>query len=328
MNNQDGNSSNNDPIKAKRKVKEALHILQLLSVPREQQNDRSALTLLSLLNLRPSSRWIDAEENLIGITEMMEFFKINYGINYAPNTRETVRRQTIHQFLQLGFVNSNPDDPSRPINSPKTRYLIDKKLLDLLRTYSTNVWEGNLHDYIRESSFLGNLQVRERNLPMIPVTLPDGEMIMLTSGGQNNLVKDIIEKFCPRFTPGGKVVYIGDAGNKISENEIAYFNNLGIKIDPHGKMPDVIVEMTDKKWLVIIEAVTSHGPINIKRHNELRDLLKNEGLGLVFVTAFETRKAMHRFLNELDWETEVWVAESPSHLIHFNGERFLGPYSD
>jgi hypothetical protein len=35
---------------------------------------------------------------------------------------------------------------------------------------------------------------------------------------------------------------------------------------------------------------------------------------------------MSRYLGEIAWETEVWVADAPSHLIHFNGERFLGPY--
>ena len=127
---------------------------------------------------------------------------------------------------------------------------------------------------------------------------------------------------------GGKVVYVGDAGEKLNDQEVKYFEQLGIQVDRHGKMPDVIVFMEDKNWLVLIEAVTSHGPINIKRHNELRELFKNSSASLVFVTAFETRKAMLKYLQEIDWETEVWVAESPSHLIHFNGERFLGPYEE
>ena len=165
-------------------------------------------------------------------------------------------------------------------------------------------------------------------MPMIPVTLPGGESILLSAGGQNNLIKKIVEEFCPRFTPGGKIIYIGDAGDKLNEKELMYFEQLGIKIDRHGKMPDLIVAVPDKKWLVLIEAVTSHGPIDIKRHNELQELFGKGEYGLVFVTAFEGRKAMHKYLNEIDWESEVWVSEAPSHLIHFNGERFLGPYSD
>jgi hypothetical protein len=40
------------------------------------------------------------------------------------------------------------------------------------------------------------------------------------------------------------------------------------------------------------------------------------------------RRAMLKYLNDISWETEVWVADSPTHLIHFNGERFLGPYEE
>ena len=144
--------------------------------------------------------------------------------------------------------------------------------------------------------------------------------------GQNFLIKDIVEKFCPHFTPGALVVYLGDAGEKHKIHDANYLQNLDIVVDPHGKMPDVIVHLPAKNWLVLIEGVTSHGPINIKRHNELKILFGKGTAPLVFVTAFASRKAMVKHLSEIAWETEVWIAESPSHLIHFNGERFLGPY--
>ncbi len=315
-----------DPILAKKKIKEALNILKLLNVPRTQQNDRSALTLLALVNIRARTDWRDASENLIGITEMMDYFRENYGINYAPNTRETVRRQTIHQFIQLGLVVENPDDPTRPINSPKTRYVIEPNTLELIKTYGTSNWQDLLLQYIRKSPSISALQVRERSMPMIPVTLPGGDNLTLSSGGQNELIKKILEDFCPRFTPGGVIIYIGDAKGKLNEKEILYFEQMGFIIDRHGKMPDVIVLLREKKWLVLIEAVTSHGPIDQKRHNELCKIFKGGSYGLVFVTAFESRKAMHKFLSDIAWETEVWVSEAPSHLIHFNGEKFLGPY--
>ncbi len=316
-----------DPIRAKKRIREALAVLQLLGVPRAQQNDRSALTLLSLLHIKVDTSWSEANSTLIGITEMMDYFRNHFGVNYAPNTRETVRRQTIHQFLQLGLVIANPDNPTRPINSPKTRYLISPSALKLLRMFGTPEWEGNLRDYLKSTESFVSLQIRERTMNMVPVTLPGGDEIMLTSGDHNDLIKKVIENFCPRFTPGGKVIYIGDAGRKLNESEISYFDQLGIKVDKHGKMPDLVVDFPDKNWLVLIEAVTSHGPIDLKRHNELHALFESTSHGLVFITAFETRKIMHRYLGDIAWETDVWVAESPSHLIHFNGERFLGPYS-
>ncbi len=321
-------SNISNPIQVKKRIGEALSILQELNVPRAQQNERSALSLLALVNLKPEIPWSEAEVTQFGITEMMDFFREYYGKNYAPNTRETVRRQTIHQFMQLGFVLANLDDPKRPINSPKTKYQIEESALELLRTYGSREWGLKLSVYLKSTPTLATLQVREREMLLIPVTLPNGQEINLSAGGQNDLIKKIVEEFCPRYTPGGNVIYVGDAGNKLSENERKYFEQLGINIDPHGKMPDVVVDFQEKNWLVLIEAVTSHGPIDNNRHNELKELFKSSKKGLVFLTAFETRRALNRFLKDIAWETEVWVAEAPSHVIHFNGERFLGPYPD
>jgi adenine-specific DNA-methyltransferase len=307
-------------------VAEALRILKALNVPREQQNERSALTLLALLGLTPRKRWSEAEAPLLGITEMMTVFRDNFGKKYAPNTRETVRRFTVHQFVQLGLVVANPDDPRRPVNSPDNRYQVAPTLLKLARTHGSTAWDYSLTGFLKTAEALHRLHPRERNMVLIPVKLPNGKKLSLTAGGQNELVKKIIEEFCPRFTPGGVIVYFGDTGDKHRHVETGYLERLGVQIDKHGKMPDVVVHLAEKNWLVLIEAVTSHGPIGLKRHNELKTLFGAARAGLVFVTAFLTRRAMTKYLADIAWETEVWITEAPSHIIHFNGERFLGPY--
>jgi len=104
-----------DSKKIERKIKEALKVLASLGFPRQQQNERSALTLLSLLSLKPDDLWETANEPLMGITPMMDFFAKHYGKRYAPNTRETVRRQSVHQFLQAALIIPNPD---KPVMSP------------------------------------------------------------------------------------------------------------------------------------------------------------------------------------------------------------------
>lgn len=309
-----------------KRVAEALEILRALNVPREQQNERSALTLLALLGMTPRKRWADAEAPMLGITEMMNYFQKHFGKKYAPNTRETVRRFTIHQFVQMGLVLANPDDPARPVNSPDNRYQVAPTLLRLCREHGSRAWDDSVKSFMNSSEALYRLQPTERKMELIPVTLPDGRELKLTAGGQNELVKRIIEEFCPRFTPGGVLVYVGDTGKKQRHLEERYLRQLGLTFDEHGKMPDVVAHLPKKNWLVLIEAVTSHGPIGLKRHNELRELFKDTKAGLVFVTAFLTRRTMTKYLSEIAWETEVWVAEAPSHIIHFNGERFLGPY--
>jgi adenine-specific DNA-methyltransferase len=321
----DGRAGRSSP--GSRRIAEALDVLSALGVPREQQNERSALTLLALLGLTPRRDWADAEAPLLGITDMMDRFRKHFGKRYAPNTRETVRRYTVHQFVQMGMVVANPDDATRPVNSPDNRYQITLALIECLRDYGSPVWAKSLERYVRKAGGeLRRLVGRERVMPLIPVRLPDGRELMLTAGGQNELVKKIVEDFCPRFTPGGVLVYVGDTGDKHRLEEPGYLARLGVDIDEHGKMPDLVVDLADRGWLVLIEAVTSHGPISLKRHNELKELFRGAKAGLVFVTAFMDRRTMAKYVGEIAWETEVWIAESPSHLVHFNGERFLGPY--
>jgi hypothetical protein len=314
--------------KAEVKIKEALAILKDLGLPGQQQNERSALTLLSLLGLKPAGKWEDVANPLMGITPMMDFFEEHYGKKYAPNTRETVRRQTVHQFLQAALIVSNPDKPSRPTNSPKAVYQIEPSVLKLLRSFGKPGWKGYLQKYLETVDTLKKLYARERDMRRLPINLANGHQLKLSPGGQNILVKKILDDFCPLFTLGGLVVYVGDTEAKWAYFDSAALTSLGIIIQEHGKMPDVVVHHVGKNWLVLIEAVTSHGPVNPKRRQELKELFSGSEAGLVFVTAFLDRSAMLRYLNDISWETEVWIAESPTHLIHFNGERFLGPYED
>jgi adenine-specific DNA-methyltransferase len=316
------------PIKKTKKIAEALQILRGLGLPRAQQNERSALTLLSLLNIEPQDSWADAKNPLMGITPMMEFFAKHYGKRYKPNTRETVRRQTVHQFFEAGLIVMNPDEEKRPTNSPHSVYQIEPGALKLMRSFGTGSWSQDVQAYLQTTETLKSRYAQEREMKRIPVTISEAEIVQLSPGGQNVLVEQIVHEFAPRFTPGARVVYIGDTDEKFAHFDQNHLSSLGVSVNAHGKMPDVIVHYGSKDWLVLIEAVTSHGPINPKRREELRKIFSASSAGLVYVTAFLTRKVMVQYLSEISWETEVWVAESPTHLIHFNGSRFLGPYPE
>jgi adenine-specific DNA-methyltransferase len=289
----------NDPIQTKQKIEQALSIIKDLGLERGQQNERSALTLLVLLNLKPDTPWSRAESPLCGITPMMDFFREHYGKDYKPNTRETVRRQSVHQFLEAGIIIANPDDPDRPVNSPKAVYQIEQGTLELLRTYGTDEWDTNLRTYLSSVETLKRRYAQEREMRRIPVTLVPGKSITLSPGGQNILVEQIINSFAPYYTPGGKVLYVGDTDMKFAYFDEVGLTALGVTIELHGKMPDVIIHHVDRNWLVLIEAVTSHGPIDGKRKDELKRLFCNSSAGLVFVTAFLTRKAMVEYLKDI-----------------------------
>jgi hypothetical protein len=163
---------------------------------------------------------------------------------------------------------------------------------------------------------------------MVPVTLAEGSAVYLTPGAHSQLVKAIIDDFVPRFVPGGYVIYVGDTANKWRYFDEKALQSLGVTVDAHGKMPAVVIHDMDRDWLILIEAVTSHGPVDPKRRDELPALSQNPRLGLVYVTAFLTRSDMARYIGDISWETEVWVKEAGTHLIHFDGKRFLGPYDE
>lgn len=307
---------------------EAAHqIIISLGLPRAQQNERSALALLALLDLTPSKIWWQAENPLIGITPIIEWVREHYGKEYAPNTRETFRRQTMHQFCDAGVALYNPDKPDRPVNSPKAVYQIEPAALNLIRTFGTDQWHNNLTAYLDERETLVAKYARERELNRIPVEIALGKKITLSPGDHSELIRAVIEDFAPRFAPGSVLVYAGDTGDKWGYFDAALLAELGVNVDSHGKMPDVVLHFTEKNWLLLVESVTSHGPVDGKRHAELAKLFANSTAGLVYVTAFPNRSIMGRYLGEIAWETEVWVADAPTHLIHFNGVRFLGPYS-
>lgn len=307
-------------------VKEAINILRELGLPKGQQNERSALCLLALMNLTQDKTWIQAENPLIGITPMMEFCRINYGKEYAPNSRETFRRFTMHQFVDAGIALYNPDKPTRPVNSPKAVYQIETETLELIKCYNTEKWSESLAQYLSNRQTLVERYAKERKQNKIPVQIAEGKEVYMTPGEHSQLIKAIIEEFAPRYVPGGRLIYAGDTGEKRGYFDEELLRQLGVVVNSHGKMPDVVIYFPEKQWLLLIESVTSHGPVDHKRHEELAKLFKDSTVGIVYVTAFPNRSLMARYLNDISWETEVWVADAPSHLIHFNGVRFLGPY--
>lgn len=309
-----------------KRLAEALLILNQLGLPKAQLNERTSLCLLALLNLTPIKSWNEAETPLIGITPIMDWSKKYYGKVYAPNTRETFRRQSMHQFIEAGICLYNPDNLSRAVNSPSTVYQISPELLAILKTFNTAVYKANLANYLKIAPTLAQKYASARDMVMIPLKVKDGAEIKLSAGEHSQLIKDIIEEFGSRYAKDGELVYVGDTGDKHGYFDTALLIKLGVELNNHGKLPDVVIYDITKNWLLLIESVTSHGSVDSKRHQELEVLFKNCTAGLVYVSAFPNKKVFLKYLPDIAWETEVWIADAPTHMIHFNGSRFLGPY--
>jgi hypothetical protein len=304
----------------------ALEVLKALGFPKAQLNSRSALTLLALANVRSQMRFADASAPLMGITPIMAWVRDCYGVTYAPNSRETFRRQTVHQFRDSGLALYNPDKPERPVNSPAAVYQLSPEALKLVQSYGSQAWVETLQVYLEEKGSLAERYARDRQMQRVPVKVTEGFSLQLSPGAHSELIRDIIEDFAERFAPGSVLIYAGDTGDKWGYFDSKHLLELGVSVDNHGKMPDVVLHCVERNWLLLVESVTSHGPVDAKRYTELMTLFESSSAGLVYVTAFPTRAMMSKYLGDIAWETEVWVADSPSHLIHFNGVRFLGPY--
>jgi hypothetical protein len=311
-----------------RKIKEAMEILRALGFATRQSNEVAGYTLLALLDMKPTQPWRDVAAPLRGITPIIDFVAKAYGVRYAPNTRETIRDEAVKYFVEAGMLLRNPDNPARPTTSGNTVYQIEPHALKLFRRFGSSQWTDSLRAYLMSREEIRRELARGRNLSRIPVKLPSGEIITISPGGQNPLIKAVIEEFCPRFVPAGTIVYVGDAEDKFLHLDREYLQRLGVVVPAPAKMPDVVAHDTRRNWLLLVEAVTSAGPVDGKRRKELKQLFSGCRAGLVFVTAFASRDAMRIFLTQISWESEVWVAEDPDHLIHFDGERFLSPYPD
>lgn len=310
----------------KQRLKDAGSILVDLGLPRAQLNERTALCLLALVDLPPKKSWAECDAPLVGITPIMDWARDNFNTNYAPNTRETFRRQSMHQFIEAGICLYNPDKPDRPVNSPNAVYQVEPNLLAVLKAYGAPDYVARLAQYLRSRKSLTQQYAKARVMNMIPVSVGDGQNIALSPGDHSKLIKGIVEDFGARYAPGGALIYVGDTGDKHAFFDDGLLRSLGVAVDNHGKMPDVVTFHREKNWLLLIESVTSHGPVDGKRQGELSKLFRGCSAGIVFVSAFPSRKTFLKYLEVIAWESEVWIADAPSHLIHFNGVRFLGPY--
>lgn len=309
-----------------KKLEEAIEILKKFGMPSEQQNERTAYCLLSLLNVTPEKAWKNAENPLVGITPMMTFAKEYYNKIYAPNSRETFRRFSTHQLVQAGIVLYNPDKPNRPVNSPKAVYQISPAALKVIKTFGTSDFESLLSDFIQNQSTLAAQYAHEREMNMVSVKIKKNHMIQISPGKHSELIRDIIEQLAPRFLPNSTLIYVGNTGEKWGYYDQELAGNLLFNVQEHGKMPDVILYVEGKKWLVLIEAVTSHGPVDSKRYIELEELFSNVNVDKVYISAFPDKKTFMHYVQDIAWETEAWIADNPTHMIHFNGDKFIGPH--
>lgn len=298
-------------------VKKMQTILAKMQVPVKQQGDICAYTLLAMAGIKKSTSWSSATNEWIRIHDIIEFTKISYKKSYAENSRETFRKQAIHHFRNAAFI----EDNGKATNSPDYRYRLTEEFLAVIRGNGT---AEVVSHFLSNHESLISIYASKKKFQKIPVTI-NGKEFSFSTGKHNELQKAIIEEFGARFAPGAECLYVGDTVEKDLVKNEKRLSELGFEITLHDKMPDVVLYREDKDWLYFIESVTSVGPMDDKRIVELQELTKNVKSGKIFVTAFLDFKTFKKFSESLAWDTEVWIADMPDHMIHLNGDRFFGP---
>lgn len=302
------------------KVNEAKAFLKAVGMPEKQQTDLCAYTLLAMANVKPDTEWKYATNDWIRIHDIISFTAQYYGVVYAENSRETFRKQAIHHFMNAALVENN----STATNSPNFRYRITNETLDMLKQYKSHLWDDSLNRFMAYHEALVDMYASKKRMIMMPVKINNKE-IHFSTGKHNELQKAIIEEFAPRFAPNSECLYVGDTIEKDLVKNVDKLKELGFEITLHDKMPDVVLYREDKGWIYFIESVTSVGPMNPKRIKEIEEMTADVTVGKIYVTAFLDFNTYKKFSDELAWDTEVWIAEMPEHMIHLNGDKFLGP---
>lgn len=307
------------------KLEVAKHLLERVGMPTEQQSALCCLSLLAMAKLAKSTPYSQATNEWVRIHDIIAFISDHYGVAYAENSRETFRKRAMHAFRTAALI----EDNGKATNSPNYRYRITSEFLAVIQNMSGSkrvLCDDNayLTQFIANHESLTEIYASKKKMQKLPVRI-NNQDFTFSPGKHNQLLKAIIEEFAPRFAPNSECLYVGDTTQKDLVKDVDKLSSIGFEITLHDKMSDVVLYREDKNWVYFVEAVTSVGPMNPKRVSEIAAMTENVSSGKIFVTAFLDFATFKKFSEQLAWETEVWIADMPEHMIHLNGDKFLGP---
>lgn len=302
------------------KINEAREFLKLVGMPKAQQADLCCYVILAMAGIKPEMNWKDVKNEWIRIHDIIQFSNTVYGTTYAENSRETFRKQALHRFRTAALI----EDNGKATNSPNYQYRLTEEALSMLKTFRSVQWPESIRRFLMYHDKLIDIYASKKEMTMMPVKI-NGMDFKFSMGKHNELQKAILEEFAPRFAPNSECLYVGDTIEKDLVKNVEKLTVLGFEITLHDKMPDVVLYREDKHWICFIESVTSVRLMESKRVLEIEEMTKDVIAGKIYVTAFLDFKTYKKFSEMLAWETEVWIAEIPEHMIHLDGGKFLEP---
>jgi len=315
-------------------ILEALTILNDTGIPFENFTERGlekmAMSFLAVANVNTKNPWREAkgiEDNFrLGSREIINYINEHFEENISSGSYDDIRRKDLKLLTIAEFIIKAAGKIEAATNDPSRKYALSKDFKNLIIYYNTPNYPKSLKLFMRDRETLAEVFKRNRNLKRISVSIPSGEKLSFSAGLHNDLQKAIIEEFLPIFAPGCELLYVGDTSNKMLFYNKDVLSKLNFFELSHDELPDILAYLPERNWLFLIEAVHSSGPLSEVRIHQLKKLLSACPAEFVFVTAFLNRETFKTWASQIAWETEVWIADNPEHLIHFNGDKFLGPY--
>jgi BsuBI/PstI restriction endonuclease domain/BsuBI/PstI restriction endonuclease HTH domain len=315
-------------------IEQAIDIIVQIGIPVENKTERAAekmamsfMAVASVTNSWKNAKGLN-DRRFLKTRDIINFINTHFEENISSGSYDDIRRKDLRLLVLADYIIKSGENPNAATNDPTRGYTLAPDFAELVKTYGTNTWQNSLETFLKDKINFQEILERKRKIEKVAVTLPNGKQLEFSPGQHNLLQKQIIEEFLPRFGKGCQILYVGDTADKFLHLEKEKLTKLNFFELAHDELPDVIAYNSEKNWLYLIEAVHSSGSINEVRMLELRRLTKNCKAEIVFVTAFLTKSEFRKWSTEIAWETEVWIAENPDHLIHFNGDKFLGPYHD
>jgi len=328
--------TNSKTDQQQRKILDAVEILSRLGIPLEKftpkqwrRVERLALVLLSLGGVCPNTPWLSVKSKDDGVSittrNIIDFINKHYSESISKGSYDDFKRKEIDLLLPDSIVIPGFVERSA-VNDSRSGYAICPIHVEAIRKFGTPDWDDAIKSILAGKASLRQQLNTRRDLAMISIVIPGGLVLPFTPGKHNELQKAIIEQFLPRYGYGCEVLYIGDSSNKYLHLDREKLLELSFLKPSHEELPDIIAFSEQKGWIYLIESVTSFGEISEPRKLELEKITKNCVYPIVFVTAFLDRDTYRKYCANLAWETEVWIASDPDHLIHLNGYKFLGPH--
>jgi type II restriction enzyme len=315
---------------------EALFILDALGVPLNgltiRRQEKMAKVFLAVADIKPGTFWTNAKDSMsdggfnLQTRQIISFLNLHLGEKISPGSYDDIRRKDLVLPVEAMVILSSAKNPNANTNDGTRGFALSPDAAHVIRCFGTDQWQSQLNLFISKRPSLTAQLSRTRELARIPVNIKEGLNLSFSSGKHNLLQKNIIEEFLPIFGSGAAVLYVGDTENKQLFKDEEGLRSINFFDLAHEKLPDVVAYSSKKGWLFLIEAVTTANPINELRLRTLKKLTDTCTADVVYVTAFPDRATYRKFAHDIAWETEVWLADSPHHMIHFNGDKFIGPY--